>query len=52
MSSLVSESERIRILNDQLRKLHFGGMVVISRGLAALDRQVRAEVIRPLCWAE
>lgn len=31
MSSLVSESEGVRILNDQLRKLHFGGMVVISR---------------------
>jgi hypothetical protein len=45
MSSLVSENDRIRIWNDHLRQFHRGGMVVISRGLAALDRQVWAEVI-------
>jgi hypothetical protein len=45
MSSLLSENDRIRIWNDHLRQFHRGGMVVISRGLAALDRQVWAEVI-------
>ncbi|UCI07332.1 DUF3768 domain-containing protein [Mesorhizobium sp. B1-1-8] len=46
MSSSIAEVDRIRILNDQLRQLHCGGMVVISRGLAALDRAVWADVIR------
>ncbi|MEX0957317.1 MAG: DUF3768 domain-containing protein [Rhizobiaceae bacterium] len=45
MSSLVKENQRISVLNDQLRKLHRGGMVVISRGIAALDRKVWAKVI-------
>ncbi|MBO6726117.1 MAG: DUF3768 domain-containing protein [Rhizobiaceae bacterium] len=45
MSSLVKENERIRVLNDQLRQLHRGGMVVVSRGIAALDRKVWADVI-------
>nr|WP_295469261.1 DUF3768 domain-containing protein [Mesorhizobium sp.] len=45
MSSLLAEHERIRILNDHLRCLHRGGMVVISRGIAAMRREVWAEVI-------
>ena len=45
MSSLVSESKVIATLNDNLRCFHAGGMVVISRGIAALDRKVWAEVI-------
>lgn len=45
MSSLLAEHERIRILNDHLRCLHRGGMVVISRGIAAMPRKVWAEVI-------
>lgn len=45
MSSLVSESQVIAALNDNLRRFHRGGMVVISRGIAALPREVWAEVI-------
>ena len=45
MSSLVSESKVIAALNDNLRRFHTGGMVVISRGIAALNRKVWAEVI-------
>lgn len=45
MSSLVSESAVIAVLNDSLRRFHTGGMVVISRGIAALPREVWAEVI-------
>ncbi|WP_210239692.1 hypothetical protein [Mesorhizobium sp. B3-1-6] len=45
MRSLLSESERIRILNDQLRQLDVGDIVVVSCGLAALDREVWPEVI-------
>ena len=45
MSSLVSESSVIAVLNDNLRRFHCGGMVVISRGIAALDRKVWADVI-------
>lgn len=45
MSSLLSESERIRAWNDQLRKFHRGGMMVISRGVAALPRARWADVI-------
>ena len=45
MSSLVSESAVIAALNDNLRRFHTGGMVVISRGIAALPREVWAEVI-------
>lgn len=45
MSSLVSESKVIAMLNDNLRRFHSGGMVVISRGIAALPRQVWAEVL-------
>lgn len=46
MSSFVSESAVISALNDSLRRCHYGGLVVISRGIAALDRQVWAEVIK------
>ncbi|MFH1793766.1 MAG: DUF3768 domain-containing protein [Pseudomonadota bacterium] len=45
MSSLLAEHERIRILNDHLRCLHRGGMVVISRGIAVMRREIWAEVI-------
>lgn len=45
MSSLLSESGRISLLNDFLRRRHQGGTVVISRGIAALDRSVWADVI-------
>ena len=45
MSTFVSESAVIGALNDNLRKFHHGGLVVISRGIAALDRQVWAAVI-------
>ncbi|MBO6727345.1 MAG: DUF3768 domain-containing protein [Rhizobiaceae bacterium] len=45
MSSLVSESTVIAALNDNLRRFHKGGMVTVSRGVAALDRKVWAEVI-------
>ena len=45
MSSLVSESKVIAALNDNLRCFHAGGMVVISRGIATLDRTIWAEVI-------
>lgn len=45
MCSSLTDNERIRILNDHLRQLHRGGMVVISQGIAALPRQVWAEVI-------
>lgn len=45
MSSLLSEHDRIRVWNDNLRQFHRGGMVVISRGIAALDRAVWAEVV-------
>ncbi|MEQ9178139.1 MAG: DUF3768 domain-containing protein [Nitratireductor sp.] len=45
MSSLVSESKVIAALNDNLRRFHQGGMVVISRGVAALSRPVWAEII-------
>jgi hypothetical protein len=30
MSSLVKENKRISVLNDQLRQLQRGGMVVVS----------------------
>ena len=45
MRSLVSENKVIAALNDSLRRFHTGGMVVISRGIAALPREVWAEVI-------
>ena len=45
MSTFVSESAVIGALNDNLRKFHHGGLVVISRGIAALDRQGWAAVI-------
>ncbi len=45
MSSLISENTLIGALNDNLRCLHCGGMVVISRGIAALDRQLWADII-------
>ena len=45
MSSLVSESKVIAAQNDSLRRFHAGGLVVISRGIAALPRAVWAEVI-------
>ena len=45
MCSLVSENKVIAALNDSLRRFHTGGMVVISRGVAALPREVWAEVI-------
>lgn len=45
MRSLVNESRVIAALNDTLRQFHRGGMVVISRGVAALPRAVWAEVI-------
>lgn len=44
MSSL-TDSDRIRILNDHLRRLHRGGMVVISRGVAAMPRLAWADII-------
>ncbi len=44
MSSL-TDSDRIRILNDHLRQLHRGGMVVISRGIAAMPRAAWADII-------
>jgi hypothetical protein len=44
MSSLVSESAVLRALNDNLRCFHYG-LVVISRGIAALPREVWAEII-------
>jgi hypothetical protein len=44
MSSLVSESAIISALNDNLRCFHYG-LVVISRGIAALPREVWAEII-------
>jgi hypothetical protein len=45
MSSLVPEKDRVRVWNDHLRCLHRGGLVVISRGVAALHEQTRAEII-------
>jgi len=45
MSSFVSESTVIAALNDNLRRFHAGGMVVISQGMAALDREVWREVV-------
>ena len=45
MRSLVNESRVIAALNDTLRRFHRGGMVAISRGVAALPRAVWAEVI-------
>lgn len=45
MRSLVKESRVIAALNDTLRRFHRGGMVAISRGVAALPREVWAEVI-------
>lgn len=45
MSSLLTESDRIRVLNDHLRCLHRGGMVVISRGIAAMPRTAWADII-------
>lgn len=45
MRSLVSESRVIAALNDTLRRFHRGGLVAISRGVAALPREVWAEVI-------
>ena len=45
MSSFVSESRVIAALNDNLRRFHKGGMVTVSRGIAALDKRVWADVI-------
>lgn len=45
MSSLLSDSERIQILNDHLRMFHRGGMVVLSRQLATLAIEVQREVL-------
>ena len=44
-SSLVSESTVIAVQNDNLRRFHHNGLVVISRGIAALDRRLWAEII-------
>lgn len=43
--SLVSESTVIAAFNDNLRRFHTGGLVVISQGMAALDREVWREVV-------
>ena len=40
-----SESAVFAALNDNLRRFHRGGMVAISRCIAALRRKVSAEVI-------
>ncbi len=45
MSSLIPEGRVIATLNDNLRRLHTSGMVTMSRGIAALSREVWAKVI-------
>lgn len=45
MSSLLSDSERIQILNDHLRMFHRGGVIVLSRLLAGLAVEVQREVL-------
>lgn len=37
-------SQRVRALNDQLRRTFTGGRIVISAGVAALPEDVKAEV--------
>jgi Protein of unknown function (DUF3768) len=40
-----SKSERIRILNDYLRKTFTGGRIVITAAIAELDQQRKARVL-------
>jgi len=47
-SPLTSPKERIRTLNDHLRRTGIGGMLVMTRGVDALTEEVRAEVYQEL----
>lgn len=38
-------AERIRLLNDQLRRTFTGGQVVMTAGVAALPDEMKAEVV-------
>jgi Protein of unknown function (DUF3768) len=42
---LHSKGDRIRILNDHLRKTFTGGRVLITRSIAELDQRLRARVL-------
>src|SRR5205807_10491634 len=44
-SLLHSKGDRIRILNDHLRKTFTGGRVLITRSIAELDQRLRARVL-------
>jgi hypothetical protein len=41
-----SNSERIRQLNDSFRRTFTGGTVVVTQGVAALNAEVKAEVLK------
>src|SRR5260370_29269411 len=43
-------AERIRELNDQLRRTFQGGKVVITEGIDALPRDVRVGVMLKIAW--
>jgi hypothetical protein len=46
MLNVPSKSERIRDVNDRFRTTFVGGVVTVTSGIAALCREVRAEVLR------
>jgi len=41
----MDRTERIAALNDQLRRHHVGGKVVITRGIQAFDHQAILDVL-------
>jgi hypothetical protein len=45
MSDQESRCAEIRRLNDQLRTTFNGGMIVMTRGVVALDEATRAEIV-------
>ena len=41
----MDKTQRIRELNDRFRKTWFGGQVLVTRGIATLPSELRADVI-------
>lgn len=41
----MDRTERIAVLNDQLRRHHVGGSVMVTRGIQALGEKAVAEVL-------